>query len=82
MPNSRAGSGLLAEASTLRADRVLGGDRIVEHRRIQRVPPPPPLTVPPSHPRHGLPGPTQSNPGTRTDTHDRVRTDRVDEPAP
>jgi hypothetical protein len=43
-------------------DRVLGGDRIVEHRRVQRAPPPPPLTAPPSHPRHGLPGPTQSKP--------------------
>ena len=43
-------------------DRVLGGDRIVEHRRVQRAPPPPPLTTPPSHPRHGLPGPTQSKP--------------------
>ncbi len=49
-------------------DRVLGGDRIVEHRRVQRAPPPPPLTAPPSHPRHGLPGPTQSKPGTRTDS--------------
>jgi hypothetical protein len=39
-------------------DRVLGDDRIVEHRRVQRVPPPPPLTAPPSHPRHDLPGPT------------------------
>ena len=38
----------------------LGGDRIVERRRVQRAPPPPPLTAPPSHPRHGLPGPTQS----------------------
>src|SRR3984893_10317176 len=43
-------------------DRVLGGDRIVEHRRVQRAPPRPPLTAPPSHPRHGLPGPTQSKP--------------------
>jgi hypothetical protein len=46
------------------SDRVLGGDRIVEHRRVQRAPPPPPLTAPPSHPRHGLPGPTKANPGT------------------
>jgi hypothetical protein len=43
-------------------DRVLGGDRIVEHRRVQRAPPPPPLTAPPSHPRHGLLGPSQSKP--------------------
>jgi hypothetical protein len=41
-------------------DVSLGGDRIVEHRRVQRAPPPPPPTAPPSHPRHGLPGPTQS----------------------
>jgi hypothetical protein len=46
----------------------LGGDRIVEHRRVQRAPPPP-LTAPPSHPRHGLPGARpNANPGTRTDS--------------
>ena len=28
----------------------LGGDRIVEHRRVQRVPPPRPLTAPPAPP--------------------------------
>ena len=50
------------QASRELGDRVLGGDRIVEHRRVQRAPPPPPLTAPPSHPRHGLAGPTQSTP--------------------
>ena len=55
--------------------RVLGGERTVESTAHRRTP----LTAPPSHPRHGLPGPTKANPGTRTDTHDRVRTDRVDE---
>ena len=55
----------------------LSGDRIVEHRRVQRAPPPPrslphratPATVYQARPK--------ANPGTRTDTHDR--TDRVDE---
>jgi hypothetical protein len=28
----------------------LGGDRIVEHRRVQRAPPPQPLTAPPAPP--------------------------------
>jgi hypothetical protein len=28
----------------------LGGDRIVEHPRVQRAPPPPPLTTPPPRP--------------------------------
>ena len=27
----------------------LGGDRIAEHRRVQRAPPPPPLTAPAYH---------------------------------
>ena len=55
----------------------LGGDRIVEHRRVPRAPPPhrslshraTPATVYQARPK--------ANPGTRTDTHDR--TDRVDE---
>ena len=55
----------------------LGGDRIVEHRRVQRAPPPPPLTAPPSHPRHGLLGPTQSKPRPPPPIHHRVH--RVDE---
>jgi hypothetical protein len=70
-----ASSGLLAEAALCElGDRVLGGDRIVEHRRVQRAPPPPP-----SHPRHRLRRPTKADPQTRTDTHNRVRTDRVDQ---
>jgi hypothetical protein len=40
-------------------DRVLGGDRIVEPRRVQRAPPPPPLTAPPIHPP---PPPTRPDP--------------------
>ena len=48
----------------------LGGARIVEHRRVQRAPPPPPLTAPPPPPST-RPEP-KANPGTRTDTHDRV----------
>jgi hypothetical protein len=60
-------------------DRVLAGDRIVEHRRVPRAPPPPPLTAPPSHPATVYQARPKANPGTRTDTHDRVRTDSVDE---
>jgi hypothetical protein len=58
-------------------DRVPGW-RLVEHHRVQRAPAPPPLTAPPSHPRHGLPRP-KANLSTRTDTRNRVRTDPVDE---
>jgi hypothetical protein len=40
VPNPRGtGSDLLAEASTL-GDRMLGGDRIAKHHRVQRAPPP------------------------------------------
>ena len=57
----------------------LGGDRMVEHRRVQRAPHPhrplphraTPATVYQARPK--------AKPGTHTDTHDRVRTDRVDE---
>ena len=48
----------------------LGGARIVEHRRVQRAPPPRPHTAPPPPPST-RPEP-KANPGTRTDTHDRV----------
>ena len=55
-------------------DRVLGGDRTVESsaRRPHRSLPhrATPATVYQPRPK--------ANPGTRTDTHDRVRTDRVD----
>ena len=36
----------------------LGGDRIVEHRRVQRARPHPHRSLP--HPRHGLAGPTDN----------------------
>ena len=66
MPNSwgRSRSARRSKHTTSWVIVSLGGDRIVEHRRVQRAPPPPPLTAPPSHPRHGLPGPTKANPGT------------------
>jgi hypothetical protein len=60
-------------------DRVLGGDRIVEHRRVQRAPPPPPLRPHRATPATVYQARPKANPGTRSDTHDRVRTDRVDE---
>ena len=79
MPNSRAGSDLLAEASTLRAGRScpwvatasLSTVESSARRRPHRSPPhrATPATVYQARPK--------ANPGTRTDTHDR--TDRVDE---
>jgi hypothetical protein len=46
-------------------DRVPGGDRIVEHRRVQRAPPPPPLTAPPATPATVYPARPKAHPGTR-----------------
>ena len=60
-------------------DRVLGGDRIVEHRRVPRAPPPPPLTAHKATPATAYGARPKADPQTRTDTHNRVRTDRVDQ---
>jgi hypothetical protein len=70
-----AGSGLLTEARhsaswvivSLDGDRILSTVESSAPRRPHRSLP---------HSRHGLP---RANPGTRTDTHHRVRTDRVDQ---
>jgi hypothetical protein len=56
-------------------DRVLGGDRIVEHRRVQRAPPPHRSL---SHPATVYQARPKANLGASTDSHDRVPTDRVD----
>jgi hypothetical protein len=57
----------------------LGGDRIVEAPSSPARAAAPPLTAPPSHPPTVYQARPKANLGTRTDTHDRVRTDRVDE---
>jgi hypothetical protein len=90
MPNSRGRQRSACRHKLLYelSDHIQGGDRTVEHRRVHAHRRPPPLTAPPSHPlrpvhvagpRHGLQARPKANPGTRADTHDRVRADRVDE---
>ena len=48
-------------------------------RRGLQPPPPTPLPAPSSDPRHRLHSPTQSRPSNPHDTHNWLRTDRVDQ---
>ena len=57
----------------------LGGDRIVEHHRVPRAPAPPPLHAHKATPATAYGARPKADPQTRTDTHNRVRTDRVDQ---
>ena len=58
---------------------VLGSDRIVEYRRVPRAPAPPPLYAHKATPATAYGARPKADPQTRTDTHNRVRTDRVDQ---
>jgi hypothetical protein len=55
----------------------LGGDRIVEHRRVRRAPAP--LHAHKATPATAYGARPKANLGARADTHNRVRTDRVNQ---
>jgi hypothetical protein len=57
----------------------LGGDRIVEHRRVPRAPAHHRSMPHKATPATAYGARPKADPQTRTDTHNRVRTDRVDQ---
>jgi hypothetical protein len=66
---------LLKQAAASWVIVSLGRNRIVEHRRVQRAPPPHRSL---SHPATVYQARPKANLGASTDSHDRVPTDRVD----